>query len=302
MMGTWSINEQVFEAGKLGGSKEFIWSNRARRGGWEVIVRFLPRPVFPLCPTRFRENIVGYRQSSHSNSCATATDWILMVLQSGMSSGSNISASLEKCLCLRENESLLMFELSWGFKKLSSRFLSIVNASCSGSITKGGTFHQGYFISSALPWLIKDKRRFPRKNFDAAFLLHMDNSACHNSQKTTGRPTSTGIRRAPCPLNSPDLSPCNFWLFGFLRESMKGVGLTTEDDIVEIITTIWRGVIVETLQSVFQEWMRAFIWVIDKNGQYYLEYIILILSRIGLDSKSTGHEDILDPRFLSLLA
>jgi hypothetical protein len=60
------------------------------------------------------------------------------------------------------------------------------------------------------------------------------------------------------PPYSPDLSPCDFWLFGFLKESMEGINLSTEDRIVEAITTIWRGVTFDTLQSVFPEWMQRF--------------------------------------------
>jgi hypothetical protein len=47
--------------------------------------------------------------------------------------------------------------------------------------------------------------------------------------------------------------------------------LTTEDHIVAAITTIWGGVTFETQQSVFQEWTRPLIWVIDSKSEYYVE-------------------------------
>jgi hypothetical protein len=52
------------------------------------------------------------------------------------------------------------------------------------------------------------------------------------------------------------LSPCDFWLFGFLKESMEGLELLTKDQIVEAITAIWRCVTFDTLQSMFREWMQ----------------------------------------------
>jgi hypothetical protein len=55
------------------------------------------------------------------------------------------------------------------------------------------------------------------------------------------------------PPDSPDPSPCNFCLFGFLKELTKGMELMTKDHIVKAIATIWRGVIFEALQSVFQD-------------------------------------------------
>jgi hypothetical protein len=85
-------------------------------------------------------------------------------------------------------------------------------------------------------------------------LIHLNNSACHDGHKITDKLTAadiTGIRQPP---HSPDQSPCDLWRFGFLTESMRDMELSTEDQIIEAITTIWRGVTFDTLQSVFQEW------------------------------------------------
>jgi hypothetical protein len=84
----------------------------------------------------------------------------------------------------------------------------------------------------------------------------MNNSACHDGHKITYKLIAADISRAQHPPYSPDLSPCDFWPFGFLNESMKDMELSTEDQIVEGITTTWRGVTFDTLQSMFQEWMQ----------------------------------------------
>jgi hypothetical protein len=81
----------------------------------------------------------------------------------------------------------------------------------------------------------------------------MDNSACYDGHKITDQLTAADIARAAHPPYSPDLSFCDFWLYGFLKESMNGMELSTDDQSVEAITTIWRGVIFHTLQSMFQE-------------------------------------------------
>jgi hypothetical protein len=82
----------------------------------------------------------------------------------------------------------------------------------------------------------------------------VNTSACHNGQKITGQLTNANITRATHSSYSPDLSPCGFWLFAFLKESMKSMELTTESYIVEAIPRIRPGATFETLQSVFQEW------------------------------------------------
>jgi hypothetical protein len=84
----------------------------------------------------------------------------------------------------------------------------------------------------------------------------VNNSACHNGRKITDKLTAADIARAAHPPFSPDLSRCDFWLFGFLKESMKEMELSTEDQIVEAITPIGQGVTFDTLQSMLQEGMQ----------------------------------------------
>jgi hypothetical protein len=63
------------------------------------------------------------------------------------------------------------------------------------ALPKGRKFNQNYFMSLVVPWLTKAQRRFTQKNSGAAFLLHMDISACHIDQRITGQLTSANITR-----------------------------------------------------------------------------------------------------------
>jgi histone-lysine N-methyltransferase SETMAR len=141
----------------------------------------------------------------------------------------------------------------------------------SEALPKGRKFNHDYFISTVLPESVKEKRRLLRRKWGFPFLIHVHNSACHTGHKITYRLTAANIARAPHAPYSPNLSPCDLWIFGFVKESMKGMRLSAEDQIVEAITTIWRGVTFGTLQSVFQEWMQRLYWVVENNGEYYFK-------------------------------
>jgi hypothetical protein len=106
------------------------------------------------------------------------------------------------------------------------------------ALRKGSKFSQDHFIHSVLLWLMKEKRRFTRKNLGAAFLHHTHTSACHDGQKITSQLTHANILRAQHPPYWRGLTPCNFWLFGFLKESMKGVELR-----VRGVMTFWTAYI-----------------------------------------------------------
>jgi hypothetical protein len=79
------------------------------------------------------------------------------------------------------------------------------------------------------------------------------------------------IARGPNPPYPPDLNPCDFRPFGFLKKSMKNIEFSTENHVVDAITTTWRDFSFEILQSLFKEWMRRRICLIDSNGQCEFE-------------------------------
>jgi hypothetical protein len=59
------------------------------------------------------------------------------------------------------------------------------------------------------------------------------------------------LKKLPYPAYSPDLSPCDFWLFGMLKGNMKDRAFQTIEEIMEAVTLIWNGVTFEQLQNVF---------------------------------------------------
>jgi transposase len=136
-------------------------------------------------------------------------------------------------------------------------------------LPKGTRFNQDYFIDAVLPNLYREKTRIARHKGRPGFVVHMDHSMCHNGAKIMEKLESRHIVRAPHPLYSPDLSPCAFWLFGFLREKMKDRVFRSEEEISEAIVESWNELTFEDIQRVFQNWMERLIWVIENSGDYY---------------------------------
>jgi hypothetical protein len=55
-------------------------------------------------------------------------------------------------------------------------------------------------------------------------------------------------------------------MFDFLKEKLEEQELSTSDEIIEAIATIWNGVTFEELQSVFSEWIQRVTCVIEHGG------------------------------------
>jgi hypothetical protein len=96
----------------------------------------------------------------------------------------------------------------------------------------------------------------------------MYNSTCRNSGKISLELEHNKIKKAPHPAYSPDISPCNIWLFGFLKEKLKEQELSTSNEIIEVIMTICNDITLKELQGVFSEWTQRVTWVIERGGYY----------------------------------
>jgi transposase len=92
----------------------------------------------------------------------------------------------------------------------------------------GARFAQEYFISTILPDIVHERGQIFRRVHRGDFFVHMDNSMCHNGhngRKVTDELEVLRLNRVPHPPYSPDLSPCDFWLFGMLKQERE---LSTE--------------------------------------------------------------------------
>jgi hypothetical protein len=98
----------------------------------------------------------------------------------------------------------------------------------------------------------------------------MDNSMSHNGRKVTDELEVLKLDRVPYLLYSPDVSPRDFWLFGMLKQDIKDRVFQTIEEILDAIRHVWRDVTLERLQSVFFDWIEQFEYVIEHDGEYYV--------------------------------
>ena len=96
--------------------------------------------------------------------------------------------------------------------------------------------------------------------------FHQDNAPVHNSILVTNYLTKMGINTVPQPPYSPDLVPCDFWLFPKLR----GCRYERIEEMKEAVTKVIDMLTQEDLQEAFQkllEWYKECTAV----GGYYFE-------------------------------
>ena len=73
-----------------------------------------------------------------------------------------------------------------------------------------------------------------------------------------------GIKTVPHPPYSPDLAPCDFWLFPKLKEKLRGCRFETIEEMKEAVTKV-----IDTLTQ------EDFHWAFQKLVERYNKYIVV---------------------------
>ncbi|GFX59503.1 mariner Mos1 transposase [Trichonephila clavipes] len=135
---------------------------------------------------------------------------------------------------------------------------------------------QGQTVNSAvyLEVLRRLKRRiaYVRADIKDTVKFHHDNATSHTAFIITNFLAQSNTPVIPHPPYSPDLAPCDFFLFLRLKREMKGKHWETVENIQHHVTTFLRGIPVEEFQGAFQVWQTRLRKCIDAGGMYFEEY------------------------------
>jgi histone-lysine N-methyltransferase SETMAR len=101
-------------------------------------------------------------------------------------------------------------------------------------------------------------------------LLHWDNARPHSSHQTRNKIQSLGLSQPLHPPYSPDLAPSDFFLFGFIKEKLKGNSFQDTESLIAWVSSVIRAIPKETLFSVFMKWRERLLWVIEHDGEYFI--------------------------------
>jgi histone-lysine N-methyltransferase SETMAR len=132
----------------------------------------------------------------------------------------------------------------------------------------GQNFNSQFFTETILPSLVAGLSVYRPKLKAAGAHLHIDNAKPHNSQLSIQKIKEYGFIRVPQPPYSPDLSPCDFFLFGYLKSQLEGMTFFDEDSVKKVVTRILTEIPANILHSVMDEWTHRLQRCIELAGDY----------------------------------
>jgi histone-lysine N-methyltransferase SETMAR len=88
------------------------------------------------------------------------------------------------------------------------------------NVQKGKTIDYNYYIENCLKPVINEIRKQEKSIRTKDFKLLHDNGRPHRHPHAINYLTEEGIEIMPHPPYSLDLSPCDFWLNGYIKDSL----------------------------------------------------------------------------------
>jgi [histone H3]-lysine36 N-dimethyltransferase SETMAR len=135
----------------------------------------------------------------------------------------------------------------------------------------GVTIDTDYYIDNGLApafkAIEKQRKACGVKNIK---LLH-DGAKCHASKRTNNFIEDQGVKLVNHPPYSPDLAPCDFWLFDYLKRNLDSY----EDEITltKAVTKLLTDITEKEYRKTFEKWIERMELCIKNNGDYF-EHLI----------------------------
>ncbi|KAA6337553.1 MAG: hypothetical protein EZS28_052777 [Streblomastix strix] len=108
-----------------------------------------------------------------------------------------------------------------------------------------------------------------RSKDDRNVWIHFDNARVHTSKKTQACISRSIFTKLKLPAYSPDISPCDFFLFGVLKQELKGKLFRNEDKAEQAVTRILNEIHPGEIQRAFRNWIYRLDYIIAHDGNYY---------------------------------
>ena len=125
------------------------------------------------------------------------------------------------------------------------------------------------WVRVTMLWFKGDQEEIPREEASTLQIgqwhFHQENAPVHNSILVTDYLTKMGIKTLPHRPYSPDLAPCDFWLFPKLR----GCRYETIEEMKEAVTKDIDMLTQEDFHEVLQKLLERYNKYIATGGDYF---------------------------------
>jgi hypothetical protein len=133
------------------------------------------------------------------------------------------------------------------------------------ALPKGNTLNADYYHVNILTELLPLR---PQVN-GRKLVVHGDNARPRTARKYQSFCEENRLCLAINPPYSPNLAPCDFFLFAHLKDCQQGITFPSHEELLAANHEIVGAISRPTLEDVFRHWMERLELVSQNNGDYY---------------------------------
>ncbi|CAI6344606.1 unnamed protein product [Macrosiphum euphorbiae] len=136
-------------------------------------------------------------------------------------------------------------------------------------VPTGQTVNQTYYKEVLIKLREKIRKKRPDQFQNRSWLLHHDNAPAHSALSIREFLADKQIPVVPHPPYSPDLAPCDFFLFPKIKTDLKGQRFDDIETIKKNAVDQLKQLKVEDFQHCFKKWQERWDKCITSGGEYF---------------------------------
>jgi histone-lysine N-methyltransferase SETMAR len=133
----------------------------------------------------------------------------------------------------------------------------------------GDTVNASWYVNVCLPNVFRAVSEWRKKTGIRGLILHDDNAKPHRALITNGFLAKNHIQSYPNPPYSPDLSPCDFFLFPELNDQLREIEFNDDNMMLNALEQAIGTLTKDDFKNCFNDWFIRMRKCIQANGQYF---------------------------------
>ena len=154
-------------------------------------------------------------------------------------------------------------------KRMFTIFFNSRGPVCVDVLPEKMTITGQYYTNIVLPKMVKEMTEQRPATGTARVLLLHDNASSHKTKMVSAYLDQEKIKQLPHPPYSPDLAPCDFWLFPKIKKQLAGKPFGRVQDLAKAIHSEMRSIPQEDYAHAFSNWRNRLQLCIDAGGEYF---------------------------------
>jgi histone-lysine N-methyltransferase SETMAR len=154
-------------------------------------------------------------------------------------------------------------------KKMVATFFMVSGHNTTIPLEDRKTVNAEWYTTKCLPYVFEKIIEKRPKTGIRGLLFHHDNASAHTANRTLDFLETNKVRLLTHPPYSPDLAPCDFFLFPYIKNLLRGTLFNTPNDAVDAYMDALKDVPKESWKKCFENWFKRMKLCIDADGAYF---------------------------------